>query len=87
MIFGEFLPDPNRQAMFLFHDVNGKTRVHSVMFERDTVIAKEAYDPVRREWPSLPYQALSQVQSGAFELKPRAGQALHIGDAVLEAVP
>ena len=87
MVFGQFLPDPNRQAMFLFHDGNSKTRVHSVMFERNTVVAKEAYDPVRQEWPLLPYEALSLVQSGAFELKPRGGQALHVGDAVLEAVP
>lgn len=87
MVLAQFLPVEARQGMFLFRTDTGKTRAHSVIFQDDSVVAKDAYDPIAQNWPNMPADVLTQVQSGAFVLQPRGGLGLHVGGKVLEALP
>ncbi|MGR3677753.1 MAG: hypothetical protein ACU0AZ_07200 [Paracoccaceae bacterium] len=87
LVIGSFLPIENRQGMFLFHDEQGQTRVHSLILDGADTLTRDAYDPVERSWPVLAGDVVQRVQDGDYRLQQRTGNALHIGDRVLEAIP
>lgn len=88
MIRGRFLPVGGAQAIVLHRDESGSVRAHHLWVdERDGVQVRDVYGPGTRDWPDLPADAIRAAQTGQFQLKPRDGQALHIGGQVLEALP
>lgn len=85
MLKGKFLPEPGEQAMVLFTDEAGRTRINFVLLDDESSLSvREVYDSTSSGWPVLPETAMGDVLEGRYELHPRGGQALHLGGRILE---
>jgi len=88
MLRGRCLPVGGSQAIVLHRDEHSRIRAHHLwVSDQDGVQVRDVYGPGTRDWPDLPADAIQAAQSGQFQLKPRDGEALHIGGQVLEALP
>ncbi|MEP3333895.1 hypothetical protein [Sedimentitalea sp.] len=86
LVKGAFVPSvpEDEQAMILFFGDNGETRVSHVLLRADDgFVMRDVFDPATRRWPSLPAATISEVQDGAFDLKPTGVNALAVGGKLL----
>lgn len=86
LVKGAFVPSvpEDEQAMILFLGDNGETRVSHVLLRADDgFVMRDVFDPATRRWPSLPAATISEVQDGAFDLKPTGVNALAVGGKLL----
>jgi hypothetical protein len=85
MVWAQFLPSSGDQAIILFLDETGRVRANFALMAADrTISVREVYDPVSSSWPVLPVSALIDALDGRYEIRPRGGQALHLGGQILE---
>lgn len=85
-VWGEFSPGAavGSEAMLIYRDDDTHIRAYFFALKDGKITeASDVYDPVAGRWPSLPTNAIAQVLDGKFEILPRRGSALNIGDLVL----
>jgi hypothetical protein len=86
MVLGAFLPSvpAEEQAMVLYLDAGDRTRISHVIFGTDNAFQmRDVLEPATGAWPVLPAAAISEIQDGAFELKPSGVNALSLGGRLL----
>ncbi|MDU9003388.1 DUF4153 domain-containing protein [Sedimentitalea todarodis] len=86
LVKGAFVPSvsADEQAMILFLDDDADTRIsHVVLRPDDGFVMRDVFDPATRAWPSLPAATISEIQDGAFDLRPSGVNALSVGGKLL----
>lgn len=87
LIVGDFTPNAKgaSEAMLLYNDETGQSRAHFVSLSDGKIVeVKDVFDPVAKTWTTFPIEAIVLALDDEFEIQPRQGAALHIGDHVLE---
>lgn len=86
LVKGAFVPSvpADEQAMILYLDDDAEIQVsHVVLRPDDGFVMRDVVDPATRAWPNLPDATISEVQDGAFDLKPSGVNALSVGGKLL----
>lgn len=75
------------QAVVLYLDADGQTRVDHVLWRDGTVAVSAMFDAASGRWPALTREAISAALDGAFDIRPSGLQALFLDGAALVPVP